>query len=102
MEEADVPFDLLLSDIELPDGDGLQLMRELKAGRPMAGIAMSGFGAEEDLRHSREAGFFDHLTKPIDLNRLDAAIRRATSFTRQPGHASRMTARTLQPQKQRR
>jgi len=81
VEIADVPFDLLLSDIELGDGDGLQLMREIKSGWPMAGIAMSGFGAEEDLRLSREAGFFDHLTKPIDLNRLDTAIRRATSFT---------------------
>ncbi len=43
----------------------------------MAGIAMSGFGAEEDLRQSRDAGFFDHLTKPIDLKRLDNAIRSA-------------------------
>ena len=77
--EAEAPFDLLLSDIELPDGDGLELMRELSANRAMPGIAMSGFGAEEDLRLSREAGFLDHLTKPIDLNRLDAAIRRVTS-----------------------
>ncbi len=61
IKEAEAPFELLISDIELPDGDGLQLMREIKAFEPMAGIAMSGFGAEEDLRHSREAGFFDHL-----------------------------------------
>jgi PAS domain S-box-containing protein len=80
LEDADIPFDLLLSDIELPDGDGLQLMREIKSTRAMPGIAMSGFGAEEDLRQSREAGFFDHLTKPIDLKRLDAAMRRATSI----------------------
>jgi PAS domain S-box-containing protein len=79
VDEAEAPFDLLLSDIELPDGDGLELMRELKATRAMPGIAMSGFGAEEDLRLSREAGFLDHLTKPIDLNRLNAAIRRVTS-----------------------
>jgi len=79
VDEATVPFDLLLSDIELPDGDGLYLMRELTASGEMLGIAVSGFGAEEDLRQSREAGFVDHLTKPIDLNRLDAAIRRATS-----------------------
>ncbi len=75
---AETPFDLLLSDIELPDGTGLQLMREIKANGRMAGVAMSGFGGEDDLRQSREAGFFDHLTKPIDLNRLDEAIRRAT------------------------
>jgi PAS domain S-box-containing protein len=79
-EESEVPFDLLISDIELPDGNGLELMREVKAGARIPGIAMSGFGAEEDLRQSREAGFFDHLTKPIDMNRLDTAIRRATMF----------------------
>jgi PAS domain S-box-containing protein len=77
--EAKVPFDLLLSDIELPDGDGLYLMRELGARGSMLGIAVSGFGGEEDRRQSREAGFVDHLTKPIDLNRLEAAIHRATS-----------------------
>ena len=79
LKEAAVPFDLLVSDIELPDGDGLQLMREIKASDRMPGIAMSGFGAEEDLRQSREAGFFDHLTKPIDLTRLDNAIKSATA-----------------------
>ena len=79
LKEAEAPFDLLLSDIELPDGDGLQLMREIRASEPMAGIAMSGFGAEEDLRQSREAGFLDHLTKPIDLTRLDNAIKSATA-----------------------
>jgi DNA-binding NtrC family response regulator len=38
---------------------------------------MSGFGTEEDVKLSREAGFFEHLTKPIDINRLEAAIQRA-------------------------
>ncbi len=75
---AEARFDLLLSDVELPDGNGLQLMRELGGRGGWLGIAMSGFGTEEDLQLSREAGFLDHLTKPIDLNRLDAAIRRAT------------------------
>jgi PAS domain S-box-containing protein len=77
--EAEAPFDVLISDIELPDGDGLQLMREIRSVGRMAAIAMSGFGAEEDLRQSREAGFFDHLTKPIDLTRLDNAIKSATA-----------------------
>ena len=77
LKEAKAPFELLISDIELPDGDGLQLMREIKASEQITGIAMSGFGAEEDLRQSREAGFFDHLTKPIDIARLDSAIKSA-------------------------
>src|SRR5260370_1121376 len=68
-----------LSDAELPDGSGLELMRELNARGGMPGIAMSGFGAEEDLQLSREAGFLDHLTKPIDLKRLDAAIHLAAA-----------------------
>jgi PAS domain S-box-containing protein len=80
-DEAKVPFDLLLSDIELPDGDGLYLMRELGSGGHMRGIAFSGFGGEEDRRQSREAGFIEHLTKPVDLNRLEAAIHRATNQT---------------------
>jgi PAS domain S-box-containing protein len=78
--EAQTPFDLLLSDIELPDGDGLCLMRELRATSDLLGIALSGFGTEEDVRQSRAAGFSDHLTKPIDINRLEAAIRRATAL----------------------
>ncbi len=84
LHDAEMPFELLISDIELPDGDGLQLMREIREIEPMAGIAMSGFGAEEDLRQSREAGFFDHLTKPIDLKRLDNAIRSAADAGRDP------------------
>ncbi len=77
MSRDDRPFDLLLSDIELPDGLGLTLMRELRDRGGLRGIAMSGFGAEEDLELSREAGFLDHLIKPIEPHRLDAAIRRA-------------------------
>ncbi len=76
-------FDLLLSDVELPDGSGLELMRELAARGDLPAIAMSGFGSDEDLELSRDAGFLDHLTKPIDLNQLDAAIRRAMGHGRQ-------------------
>ena len=70
-------YPLDTSDIELPDGLGLTLMRELRGRDGLRGIAMSGFGAEEDLELSREAGFLDHLIKPIEPPRLDAAIRRA-------------------------
>jgi two-component system CheB/CheR fusion protein len=67
--------DLLLCDIELPDGTGLELMREARE-RHMAGIAMSGFGSEEDVRLSRESGFAAHMIKPIDLRQLEETIRR--------------------------
>jgi PAS domain S-box-containing protein len=84
VNDAKVPFDLLLSDIELPDGDGHFLMRELSASVRIPGIAVSGFGAEEDVRQSREAGFFEHLTKPVDFSSLEAAIHRATSAVAEP------------------
>ncbi len=77
LRRAERPFELLLSDIELPDGNGLELMRDLRGRGGLRGIAMSGFGAEEDLNLSRSVGFLDHLIKPIDPQRLDAAIRRA-------------------------
>ncbi len=73
---ASEPFDLLISDIELPDGSGLELMNEIKSTRGFPGIAMSGFGSEEDVRMSEAAGFVAHLTKPITFQTLEATIRR--------------------------
>jgi PAS domain S-box-containing protein len=78
---ADQPFDLLVSDIELPDGTGLELMRQLR-GRGLPAIAMSGYGSEEDVRASQEAGFTEHLTKPVDLTRLLAAVHSVTAAER--------------------
>ena len=72
-------FDLLISDIRLPDGSGLDLMRRLQSQRPIRGIAISGFGTEQDQRRSREAGYETHLTKPLDFNRLLDAIERVAS-----------------------
>jgi CheY-like chemotaxis protein/HPt (histidine-containing phosphotransfer) domain-containing protein len=58
-------FDLLISDLGLPDGSGHELMRELRERRhTFPGIALSGYGQEEDIRRSREVGFAAHLTKP--------------------------------------
>jgi DNA-binding response OmpR family regulator len=70
-------IDLLISDVELPDGTGLELMPELRE-RDVPGIAMSGFGSEEDMRLSLESGFAAHLIKPIEFTQLEAAIRRVT------------------------
>jgi PAS domain S-box-containing protein len=70
-------FDLLISDLGLPDGSGLQLMEELRRRHnPLKGIALSGFGREEDVRKSKEAGFAEHLTKPVDFDALLAAVGR--------------------------
>lgn len=70
------PLDLVISDIGLPDGSGLDLMRTLRDSYGLAGIAVTGYGTEEDVRRGREAGFVDHLVKPITLQRLAGAIDR--------------------------
>ena len=75
MESAAGGFDLVVSDLGLPDGSGQDLMRELVRRYGWKGIALSGYGMEEDVRRSREAGFARHLTKPVDLEALRAAIR---------------------------
>jgi PAS domain S-box-containing protein len=69
-------FDLIVSDIGLPDGSGLDLMRRVVDRRgPVPAIALTGYGMEEDIRRSQEAGFTAHLTKPIDFAKLEAMIR---------------------------
>lgn len=68
------PFDILLSDIGLPDGSGLELLRRIRLRRDVPALALSGFGMDEDLERSRDAGFSDHLTKPVSIDRLRAAI----------------------------
>jgi HAMP domain-containing protein/signal transduction histidine kinase len=68
-------FDVLISDLALPDGSGIELMRKLSSNQTLLGIALTGFGMEQDIRKSKEAGFQHHLVKPIDLNKLDALIQ---------------------------
>jgi PAS domain S-box-containing protein len=74
-ERAAGGFDLVVSDLGLPDGSGQDLMRELARRYGLHGIALSGYGMEADIRRSREAGFECHLTKPVNLETLEAAIQ---------------------------
>jgi nitrogen-specific signal transduction histidine kinase/CheY-like chemotaxis protein len=69
-------FDLLISDLGLPDGSGLDLMKALRDAQGLSGIALSGFGTEEDVAASTAAGFAAHLTKPVDWERLRSEIER--------------------------
>jgi len=69
-------FDMLVSDIGLPDGSGLDLMRQAQIIQPLVGVALSGFGMEHDIRRSKEAGFAEHLTKPLNFQLLIDAIER--------------------------
>jgi signal transduction histidine kinase/CheY-like chemotaxis protein len=68
-------FDLLISDIGLPDRSGYELMREVRLKKDLPGIALSGFGSEQDISQAREAGFSEHLTKPINFERLERTIQ---------------------------
>jgi CheY-like chemotaxis protein/anti-sigma regulatory factor (Ser/Thr protein kinase) len=75
-------FDAVLSDIGLPDGSGYEVMTAARRhqltrhGHALTGIALTGFGMEEDVRRSKEAGFDLHLTKPIDFAELRDALAR--------------------------
>ena len=70
-------FDLLISDISLPDGTGMDLLMQLRAISAIPGIAISGFGNNGDVEKSLQAGFSEHLVKPIKLEKLEAAIEHA-------------------------
>lgn len=72
------PFDLLICDIGLPDGDGWSLMRQLHAAHGIRGIALSAHAYPADEQRSREAGFCEHVTKPVSFETLLAAIHRAS------------------------
>ena len=72
-----VEFDLLLSDLALPDGDGWELMKRLSAKRQIRAIALSGHNSADDLKRSAQAGFVEHLAKPLCPEKLCAAIERA-------------------------
>ena len=71
------PFDLLICDIGLPDGSGLELMRSIQKIQSIKGVALTGFSRDDDVQNSLAAGFYAHLTKPVDFNHLQAVIREA-------------------------
>jgi CheY-like chemotaxis protein len=75
-------IDLLISDIGLPDGSGYTLMTELRQFYGLNGIALTGYGMEEDVAHSESAGFVTHLTKPVRIQSLDGAL--AAALNKQP------------------
>ena len=69
-------FDLVISDIGLPDGNGVELMVQLTRNYGLRGIALSGYGMNEDLARTTDAGFLAHLVKPIDFERLNQVIEK--------------------------
>ena len=74
-KEGASPFQVLISDLGLPDGNGFDVIREIKAQFPeINAVAVSGYGTDEDLRKSAEAGFKHHLVKPIGIDTLRRAL----------------------------
>ena len=72
-------FDLVISDLGLPDGNGYELMGILQGISPVKGIALSGYGMRADVDRSLAAGFSAHLTKPCDLSVLNSIIEKVLS-----------------------
>ncbi|HEY7116824.1 MAG TPA: response regulator, partial [Tepidisphaeraceae bacterium] len=62
----------------LPDGSGVDVIRHMRARQQIRGIALSGFGQDEDLRRSQEAGFETHLVKPVNIQALQSVIQKLT------------------------
>jgi PAS domain S-box-containing protein len=74
-------FDLVLSDIGLPDGTGIELLKQARAFTKTPMIALSGYGMEDDLQRYREAGFLHQLTKPIHFEQLEKMLREFAETT---------------------
>jgi PAS domain S-box-containing protein len=67
-------FDVVLSDIGLPDGSGYEVITQAKRKHPIKAVAITGFGTDEDVRRGKEAGFDFHLVKPIDFHELRTVL----------------------------
>jgi two-component system CheB/CheR fusion protein len=72
--EKNKDFELLISDIGLPDGNGYDLMSEFQNKFGAKGIALTGYGTEQDIAHSQSSGFTAHLTKPVHIESLESAL----------------------------
>ena len=72
------PCDLLVSDVQFPDGSGLDLMRDLRARYGLQGIALSGYAEKQDVQAALDAGFSRHLAKPVTFEDLLTAVEELT------------------------
>ena len=81
MKEAEAlyrsePVDVIVSDLGLPDGNGLDLIKRLQGVHPAPSIVLSGYGEAEAQASSLGAGVLEHLTKPVEWTRLEAVLQR--------------------------
>jgi CheY-like chemotaxis protein len=75
------PFDLILSDVGLPDGDGAKLISCVRKFCETPAIAVTGYDAPGDVNLCHKAGFNSHLAKPIDVEKLFSTITQLTGWT---------------------
>jgi DNA-binding response OmpR family regulator len=99
-------FDLILCDLGLPDGTGIDLIKKVRETRAISAIALTGFGMQEDVTRSEQAGSNAHLTKPVNLQRLEATIWKLLQNSnvapsregyRRPVNARTITIKTINP-----
>jgi signal transduction histidine kinase/CheY-like chemotaxis protein len=88
---AETRFDLIISDIGLPDGSGCDFIQQVRKLYPIPAIALSGFGMDADIKRSVEAGFSAHLTKPVSLDQLKEVIASLLGEKTSPDDASDAT-----------
>jgi CheY-like chemotaxis protein len=74
MVAGEEKIDLVISDIGLPDGSGYALMSELRDGFGLKGIALTGYGMEQDVEQAQTAGFIAHVTKPVRMESLEKVL----------------------------
>jgi PAS domain S-box-containing protein len=76
LRKLDYQWDVVLSDIGLPDGSGLEVARQARRLErpPKRLIALTGYGSSDDIKATRDAGFHAHVVKPIDLDQLLATL----------------------------
>lgn len=67
-------FDLLIADLTLPDGDGCELLAEIRSLYPIKAVALTGQARQASILRCERAGFDHHLTKPYDFADLDRVL----------------------------
>ena len=86
LQAAGAHFDILVTDIGMPDEDGYSLVRKLRAlqvGRHMLAIAVTGYASKVDVAAAIDAGFDLHVPKPVDFDTFVPMVRRLAALTRQ-------------------